>query len=77
MQIPSDSAKGEASPTLLRIVQVKAKTGLSHSEIYRRIALGSFPAPVPVGIRAVAWVGREIDQWILERINARNQKAAA
>lgn len=68
------------SPTslvLLRLPQVKAQTGLSRSELYRRIAIGSFPAPIKIGARASAWSSVEIERWIAERIAQRDAKAEA
>lgn len=60
---------------LERLSAVKARTGLSGSEIYRRIALGDFPAPVKLGPRASAWSTAEIDAWIAQRIAARDRRA--
>ena len=62
---------------LERLPQVRARTGLSRSEIYRRIHLGEFPAPVKLGIRASAWHKGEVDAWIAQRIAARDAKGAA
>lgn len=62
---------------LERLPQVKARTGLSRSELYRRIAASDFPAPCKLGERASAWDSRDVDRWILARISARNAKAAA
>lgn len=62
---------------LERLPQVKARTGLSRSEIYRRIALGDFPAPVKLGQRASAWSKHEVDAWISQRIAERDAKGAA
>ena len=62
---------------LERLPQVKARTGLGRSEIYRRIAAGRFPAPIKLGERASAWSAAEVDSWIAERIAARDAKAAA
>jgi prophage regulatory protein len=56
---------------LLRLPAVEDKTGLKHSQIYEDIAKGTFPAPVPLGVKAVAWVESEIDAWIDARIAAR------
>ena len=39
--------------TILRLPTVKARTGLSRSTIYHRVSCGTFPAPVPLGGRAV------------------------
>lgn len=65
--------------TLERLPSVRARTGLSRSEIYRRIAAGDFPAPVKLGevARSSAWVEHEVSAWIAARIAARNAKAAA
>ena len=62
---------------LERLPQVKARTGLGRSEIYRRIATGNFPAPIKLGERASAWVASEIDAFIESRIAARDAKVAA
>jgi prophage regulatory protein len=59
--------------TLERLPAVKARTGMSRSEIYRRIALGDFPRPIKLGERASAWSAAEIDAWIAGRIAARDQ----
>ncbi len=56
--------------TILRLPAVKARTGLSRSTIYLRIAERSFPAPVSLGGRAVGWVEGEIQTWLAERIAA-------
>lgn len=62
---------------LERLPQIKARTGLSRSEIYRRIALGAFPAPIKLGLRASAWSKHEVDAWIAQRIAERDAKGAA
>lgn len=62
---------------LERLPQVKARTGLSRSDIYRRIAAGTFPAQCKLSERASAWSAAEVDSWITERIPARDAKAAA
>ena len=61
--------------TLQRLPQVKARTGMSRTEIYRRIALGEFPKPIKLGERAVAWVADEVGVWIASRIALRDQSA--
>ncbi|MCB1943977.1 MAG: AlpA family transcriptional regulator, partial [Candidatus Accumulibacter sp.] len=47
---------------------VKARTGLSRSTIYLRIADGSFPRPVSLGPRAVGWLESEVDDWLASRV---------
>ncbi|MFZ5620689.1 MAG: helix-turn-helix transcriptional regulator [Pseudomonadota bacterium] len=56
------------SDSILRLPAVKARCGLSRSAIYQRIADGNFPAPVPLGGRAVGWSEQEISEWIESRI---------
>lgn len=60
---------------LERLPAVKARTGLGRSEIYRRIANGTFPAPIKLGERASAWSAAEVDAWIEARIAARDARA--
>lgn len=54
--------------SLLRLPVVRARTGLSRSSIYARVAAGTFPRPIAIGPRAVAWPSDAIDAWIGERI---------
>ena len=49
---------------LLRLRDVKQKTGLGTSTIYRRIADGIFPVPRSLGPNTVRWLQSEIDTWI-------------
>lgn len=65
------------SDSILRLPAVKARCGLSRSSIYKRVAEGDFPAPVPLGGRAVGWSEREVSEWIESRIvAARNERGA-
>jgi prophage regulatory protein len=61
---------------ILRLPQVKARTGLSRSTIYLRVSQGSFPRPISLGPRSVGWVESEIFEWIAERIDERDARAA-
>jgi predicted DNA-binding transcriptional regulator AlpA len=54
----------------LRLPEVKALTGLSKSSLYAMIRERSFPAPVRLGTRAVAWVKSEVRQWAVDRVHA-------
>ncbi len=51
---------------LLRIAEIEAATGLDRSTIYRRINADppTFPEPVAIGARAVAWRASEVAEWI-------------
>ena len=63
------------SLTLERLPAVKARTAMSRSEIYRRIALGDFPRPIKLGSRSSAWVADEVSAFIASRIALRDQGA--
>ncbi|WP_159016034.1 helix-turn-helix transcriptional regulator [Cognatiluteimonas profundi] len=73
------TASATGALILERLPQVKARTGLSRSEIYRRIAANppTFPAPCKLGTRASAWSALEVDCWIADRIAARDAKGPA
>ncbi|WP_458735384.1 AlpA family transcriptional regulator [Zobellella taiwanensis] len=57
---------------LIKLKEVMDCTGLARSTIYKFISEDSFPKPVPLGERAVAWIEGEIQEWILERIALRD-----
>ena len=52
---------------ILRLPAVEARVGLSRATIYRRVAAGDFPRPVPLGGKAVGWRLSAILQWMAER----------
>lgn len=62
---------------ILRLPDVKTRTGLSRSTIYFRVSQGLFPSPISLGARAVGWVEGEIQDWIETRIAARPRKGFA
>ena len=55
---------------ILRLPEVKARTGLSRSTIYLRISNKLFPLPISLGGRAVGWVEEEIQAWLEEQIES-------
>mgnify|MGYP000341284400 CR=1 FL=1 len=63
------------SITLERLPQVKARTGLARSTLYRMIACGEFPKNLKLSQRCSAWNSAEVDVWIASRIAARDQGA--
>jgi prophage regulatory protein len=60
----SSDAPDRQPGRLIRLQEVISRTCLSRTEIYRRIAAGTFPTNIRVGLRAVAWSESEIDDWI-------------
>ena len=53
---------------LLRIKDACRATGLGRSTIYALVAARRFPAPIKVSDRATAFVGKEVNAWIEQRI---------
>lgn len=49
---------------LLRLPAVLELTGLKKSSIYAKSKKGTFPKPLKVSSRAVAWRSDEINTWI-------------
>lgn len=58
------------SKRIIRLPEVKEKTGLSRSSIYLRMSKGDFPQSISLGERAVGWVEVDVDQWLDARISA-------
>jgi prophage regulatory protein len=63
---------GDAPRVLARLPVVFKITGLGRSTIYRWIAEGSFPAPVRLGRRAVAWRWSDLDRCTQSRDTTRH-----
>ena len=52
---------------ILRLPEVKARTGLGATSVYRGIKQGWFPRPVKLVGNTVGWRAEEIDAWIKQR----------
>lgn len=61
---------------LIRRGEVEVRTGLARSTIYAKVADGTFPKPVPIGLRGKRWCGDEVNEWIEQRIAERDQAAS-
>jgi prophage regulatory protein len=57
---------------ILRLREVRAKTGRSQSSIYADMTAGKFPRAVPIGGHSVGWLEAEIDDWIRARVAERD-----
>lgn len=58
---------------ILRLPEVMSRVGLHRASIYKHMAEGFFPHPVPLGARAVGWIESEIDAWLAARIRKRSE----
>ncbi|EJD6311972.1 TPA: helix-turn-helix transcriptional regulator [Raoultella ornithinolytica] len=61
---------------LIRLPEVLERTGYGKAWIYRLINEGRFPAPVKIGVRAVAFVESEVDEWIQSVIETSRNNVA-
>ena len=62
--------------SLIRLPEVLKRTGFGKAWIYRLISEGRFPAPVKIGVRAVAFVESEVEEWIQSVIETSRIKVA-
>jgi prophage regulatory protein len=60
------------APLFYRSRDLPKLTGLSKSEIYRRIKEGEFPAPIRLGTQLSGWVPQDILAW-RDRIISQSQ----
>ena len=49
---------------IIRFDTVRARTGLSRSTIYRKIAEGTFPPQLKISTNGTGWHESEINRWI-------------
>lgn len=58
---------------IIRLKEVISCTGLGRTSIYKYIAEGRFPKPVSLGDRAVGFLESEVHEWILARVEQRDE----
>jgi len=81
-----DTSKNYSSKTknhLIRLPEVLSRTGFGRTSIYRKMDEGTFPKSLKLGgpiedpdkfdSRAIAWIEDEVDQWIQDRIEDRQE----
>ncbi len=56
---------------IIRLKTVLARTGLSRSTIYRKIAEGTFPAQLKISSNGTGWHESEISRWIADPVGWR------
>ena len=65
----------EGSLKILRLPQVCEVTGLCRSMIYQMEADMRFPQRVKIGARAVGWLEKEVNAWLIGRVAVSRGKA--
>lgn len=56
---------------MLRRAELCRQVGLHPSTIFRMCRRGTFPAPLRIGARAVAWRLGDVEDWLAERATTR------
>lgn len=64
-----------AARRLIRLRQVQALVPLSKPGIYTNMRRGTFPRPIHLGGKAVAWDEAEILAWVEEQVRRRQAVA--
>ena len=60
-----------APDRIVRLKTVLARTGLSRSTIYRKIAEGTFPAQLRISVNGAGWRESDINRWIADPVGWR------
>jgi len=58
--------KDRRQDSLLRIKDVRRRTGLSVATVYRREAAGTFPPRVKMGPKAVGWYESDVGDFVAD-----------
>lgn len=66
--------QNEVTPRrLIRLPEVLKRVGLSRARMYGLINAGRFPKQVRIGLRSVAFIESEIEEWMDSVIAVRNE----
>jgi prophage regulatory protein len=60
---------------LIRNAEVRNRTGLSKTSLWRGGRDGTFPKPVKSSPGCVAWLEDEVEAWIDSRVTARDRES--
>jgi prophage regulatory protein len=58
---------------LIKLTEVMNQTALGRSSIYKYMKEGVFPKPVTQIGKSVAWVEDEVQEWIFDKIEQRDE----
>jgi prophage regulatory protein len=67
----ASAAKDRRVDSLLRIKDVRQRTGLSTATVYRREAAGTFPPRRQIGPKMVAWYESDIGDFVADPMGYR------
>ncbi len=63
----------------MRLVRARDRahmTGVPRSTCYLRMTQGTFPKPVPIGEKAVAWLESDLIGWMEQQVSKRDGSEA-
>ncbi|WP_426386934.1 helix-turn-helix transcriptional regulator [Sphingobium sp. R-21] len=60
---------------IIRLKTVLARTGLSRSTLYRKIADGTFPAQIRISIHGAGWRESSVERWIADPVGYRHERS--
>ena len=58
---------------IIRFNTVRARTGLSRSTIYRKIAEGTFPPQIKISTNGAGWKESDINRWVANPVGWRQR----
>ena len=59
---------------IIRLKTVLARTGLSRSTMYRKIAEGTFPSQIKISVHGAGWRESSVNRWISDPIGYREEQ---
>ncbi|MDR7033118.1 AlpA family phage regulatory protein [Mesorhizobium sp. BE184] len=59
---------------IIRSRTVLARTGLSRSTMYRKIAEGTFPAQIKISINGAGWRESDVNRWVEDPVSWRQRR---
>lgn len=76
MQVVHQSRPVVPRDRLIRLPDVEAATGCKKSTIYMLLRQGTFPKPIRLSARMVAWSETAVLQWVQDRIASASEVQA-
>jgi len=58
---------------IIRLPEVKNRTGLARSTIYKKMAEKTFPIAISLGSKSVGWLEADVQNWIQSMIDQSKQ----
>jgi prophage regulatory protein len=56
----------------IRMPDLRAKVGLSKSQIYKLIQQGEFPKQIKLGDKIAVWEQTEVEEWMSSKVHIRH-----